>query len=323
MRNLNDYFYFVLVVEQGGFAQAARHSGLPKSTLSTRLAALEAELGVRLIQRTSRRFTVTELGQEFYRHASAMLIEAQAAEDVVKGRLAEPSGAVRITASVPTVQTMLADVLVGLAVAHPRIQVTVHVTDRMVDLVQEGFDIAVRDHFGPLPDSGMVQRRVATEGVFLLASPAYLAARAMPQTPQDLAQHDGLMSTMHGGPWRLESESGARAEVSLAPRLHADESTVLLRAAEAGLGIACLPRSMAGASLAAGRVRRVLPEWRAGTVATTLLMPHRRGQLPSVRLVADAIARRAAEHGASAASAGADTPGPETRGVAPSSAQPG
>ena len=317
MRNLNDYFYFVLVVEQGGFAQAARHSGLPKSTLSTRLAALEAELGVRLIQRTSRRFTVTELGQEFYRHASAMLIEAKAAEDVVKGRLAEPSGAVRITASVPTVQTMLADVLVGLAVAHPRIQVTVHVTDRMVDLVQEGFDIAVRDHFAPLPDSGMVQRRVASEGVFLLASPAYLAARAVPQAPQDLALHDGLMSSMNGGAWRLENESGARAEVSLAPRMHADESTVLLRAAEAGLGIACLPRSMAGASLAAGRVQRILPEWRAGTVTTTLLMPHRRGQLPSVRLVADAIARGAAELGGPAASPRADLPGQEAFDVAP------
>ncbi|KQW87807.1 LysR family transcriptional regulator [Massilia sp. Root418] len=293
MRNLNDYFYFVLVVDQGGFAQAARHSGLPKSTLSTRLAALEAELGVRLIQRTSRRFTVTELGQEFYRHASAMLIEAQAAEDVVKGRLAEPSGAVRITASVPTVQTMLGEVLVELAVAHPRVQVSVHVTDRAVDLVQEGFDMAVRDHFAPLPDSGLVQRRVATECVLLVASAAYLAARAVPQVPQDLALHDGLMSTMHGGAWRLESDAGEQVEVRLAPRMHADESSVLLRAAEAGLGIACLPQRMVQASLEAGRVQRVLPGWRAGTVTTTLLMPHRRGQLPSVRLVADAIARAA------------------------------
>ncbi len=293
MRNLNDYYYFVLVIEQGGFAQAARHSGLPKSTLSTRVAALEAELGVRLIQRTSRRFTVTELGQAFYRHASAMLIEANAAEDVVRGRLAEPSGTVRITASVPTVQTVLAQVLVELAVAYPKIQVAMHVTDRMVDLVQEGFDIAVRDHFGPLPDSGLVQRRVATEGVYLVASPAYLAARSVPEAPQDLARHDGLMSAMAGGPWRLESESGAQAEVSLVPRMHADESSVLLRAAEAGLGIACLPQRMIGESLEAGRVRLVLPTWRAGTVTTTLLMPHRRGQLPSVRLVADAIARGA------------------------------
>lgn len=289
MRNLNDYYLFVQVVDHGGFAHAARHTGLPKSTLATRVATLETELGVRLIQRTSRRFSVTELGQEFYRHAAAMLIEADAAEDVVKGRLAEPSGTVRITASVPTVQTVLAQVLVDLAVAHPKIQVSLHVTDRFVDLVQEGFDIALRDHFSPLPDSGMVQRRVGSEPVLLIAAPAYLAARGTPQEPQDLVQHEGLMNTMTAGPWRLEHESGARAEVSLAPRLHADESTVLLRAAEAGLGIACLPLHMCRESLEAGRVQHVLPGWHAGIVTTTMLMPHRRGQLPSVRLVADAI----------------------------------
>lgn len=293
MRNLNDYYYFVLVVEQGGFAQAARRSGVSKSTLSTRIAALEAELGVRLIQRTSRRFMVTELGQAFFRHASAMLIEANAAEEVVKGRLAEPSGTVRITASVPTVQTVLARVLVELAAAYPKVQVSVHVTDRRVDLVQEGLDIAVRDHFAPLPDSDLVQRRVAVEDVRLVASPAYLVARAVPQEPRDLMGHDGLMSSMAGGPWSLEHASGARVEVSLAPRLHADESTLLLRAAEAGLGIACLPQRMIGEFVQAGRLQLVLPEWRAGTVTTTLLMPHRRGQLPSVRLVADAIAQGA------------------------------
>lgn len=293
MRNLNDYYFFVQVVEHGGFAQAARHMGAPKSTLAKRVAALEAELGVRLIQRTSRRFTVTELGQEFYRHAAAMLIEADAAEDVVKGRLAEPSGMVRITASVPTAQTILATALVELAAAYPKIHVSLHVTDRFVDMVQEGFDIAVRNHFAPLPDSGLVQRRVASEPVCLVASPAYLAERGTPQLPQDLKLHAGLISNMSGGPWRLENDRGAMAEVNLVPRMHADESTVLLRAAQEGLGIACLPLRMCGEAIAAGRVRRVLPEWRAGTVATTLLMPHRRGQLPAVRLVADAIAQTA------------------------------
>lgn len=291
MRNLNDYYFFVQVVEQGGFAPAARHTGTPKSTLAKRVAALEAELGVRLIQRTSRRFTVTELGQQFYRHAAAMLIEADAAEDIVKGRLAEPSGTVRITASVPAAQGLLAKALVELAVAYPKIRVSLHVTDRFVDMVQEGFDIAVRNHFAPLPDSGLVQRRVASEPICLVASPAYLAARGTPRLPQDLQQHSGLISSMAGGPWRLESENGVMVEVALTPRMHADESTVLLHAAQEGLGIACLPRHMCEAAKAAGRVQRVLPEWRAGTVTTTLLMPHRRGQLPSVRLVADALVR--------------------------------
>jgi DNA-binding transcriptional LysR family regulator len=291
MRNLNDYYFFVQVVVHGGFAQAARHIGAPKSTLAKRVAALEAELGVRLIQRTSRRFTVTELGQQFYRHAAAMLIEADAAQDVVKGRLAEPSGTVRITASVPTAQTLLAKVLVELAAAHPKVHVVLHVADRFVDMVQEGFDIALRDHFAPLPDSGLVQRRVAADPICLVASPGYLAARGTPQLPQDLAQHAGLIGSLAGGPWRLENDGGARAEAAPVPRMHADESTVLLRAVEEGLGIACLPQRMCAGAIAAGRVQRVLPDWNAGTVTTTLLMPHRRGQLPSVRLVADAIAR--------------------------------
>ncbi|WP_374583053.1 LysR substrate-binding domain-containing protein [Pseudoduganella sp.] len=291
MRNLNDYYFFVQVVEHGGFAQAARHTGTPKSTLAKRVAALEAELGVRLIQRTSRRFTVTELGQDFYRHASAMLIEADAAEDVVKGRLAEPSGTVRITASVPTAQTVLARVLAQVALEYPKVFVSVHVSDRFVDMVQEGFDIAVRDHFAPLPDSGLVQRRVASEPVVLVASPAYLAAHGVPLQPQDLAQHAGLVSAAGGGPWLLEDEAGAKAEATPQARMHANESSVLVQAAQAGLGITCLPLRMVGEALEAGRLQRVLPQWRAGTVTTTLLMPHRRGQLPSVRLVADAIAR--------------------------------
>ncbi|MYN01562.1 LysR family transcriptional regulator [Pseudoduganella sp. DS3] len=289
MRNLNDYYFFVQVVEHGGFAQAARHTGTPKSTLAKRVAALEAELGVRLIQRTSRRFTVTELGQDFYRHASAMLIEADAAEDVVKGRLAEPSGTVRITASVPTAQTILSKVLAQVAVAHPKVFVSVHVSDRFVDIVQEGFDIAVRDHFAPLPDSGLVQRRVGSEPIVLVAAPSYLAARGEPQSPQDLAQHAGLVSVMGSAAWQLEDDAGARVEVLPQARMHANESSMLVQAAQAGLGIACLPLRMCRAALDAGLVRRVLPAWRAGSVTTTLLMPHRRGQLPSVRLVAEAI----------------------------------
>jgi len=290
MRNLNDYDYFVQVVDHGGFAQAARHTGVPKSTLAKRVAALEAGLGVRLIQRTSRRFVVTELGQEFYRHASAMLIEAEAAENVVKGRMAEPSGVVRITASVPTVQLALADLPGDVALAYPRIRLAIHATDRFVDMVQEGFDIAVRDHFAPLPDSGLVQRRVATDPVLLVASPAYLMARGAPLSPQELAQHDGLMSSMAGGTWRLEGVGSV--EAAPVPRMHADESTVLLRGAEAGLGIACLPQALCGDALRAGSLQRVLPGWTAGTVTTTLLMPHRRGQLPSVRAVAEVLAER-------------------------------
>lgn len=292
MLNLNDLYYFVQVLDHGGFAAASRLSGVPKSTLAKRVAALESDLGVRLIQRTSRRFTVTELGQDFYRHASAMLIEAEAAENVVKGRLAEPSGIVRITASIPTAQHALAEPLLELAGRYPKLRIALHATDRFVDLVQEGFDIAVRDHFAPLPDSGLVQRRVDSDPVLLLASPGYVERRGAPSHPGELAGHDGLVTYSSSGAWQLESEGGEKAEGRPVPRMAADESSVLLRAARAGFGIACLPRKLCRDDLGAGTLVRLLPGWSAGQVTTSLLMPHRRGQLPSVRAVADLLTER-------------------------------
>ncbi|MEI2302331.1 LysR substrate-binding domain-containing protein [Ensifer sp. MJa1] len=297
MRNLNDFIVFAHVVDHKGFAPAARALNVPKSTLSKRVAELEKTLGVRLINRTSRRFTVTEVGEDFYRHAAAMLIEAQAAEAVVKGRLAEPSGTVRITASVPTAQMTLAGLLPSLALAYPKMRVALHATDRFVDLVQEGFDIAVRDHFGPLPDSALVQRRVATEEIWLVASPGYLAERGTPLAPADLEMHDALLSSMTSDGWTLRNAADASEAVRPAPRFIADESRVLLEAALAGLGITALPRKLCRAEFDAGSLVRVLPDWQAGSVTTTLLMPHRRGQLPSVRAVVDFIAERLAEQG--------------------------
>ncbi|MGF6158344.1 DNA-binding transcriptional LysR family regulator [Ensifer sp. KUDG1] len=289
MRNLNDFIVFVHVVDHKGFAPAARALNVPKSTLSKRVAELEKTLGVRLINRTSRRFTVTEIGEDFYRHASAMLIEAEAAEAIVKGRLAEPSGTVRITASVPTAQMMLAGLLPPLAKTYPKMKVMLHATDRFVDVVQEGFDIAVRDHFAPLPDSGMVQRRVATDAILLVAAPAYLERSGHPREPSDLSRHDGLLASLSTEGWTMRNDAGVVVRARPMPRFLADESNVLLEAAVSGLGITALPRKICRAAIEAGSLVRVLADWEAGNVTTTLLMPHRRGQLPSVRAVVDFI----------------------------------
>lgn len=291
MFNLNDAFHFVRVVDHGGFTAAARATGIAKSTLAKRVGMLETELGVRLIQRSSRRFSVTDAGKDFHRHAAAMLIEAETAENLVRGRMAEPSGVVRITASIPTAQSLLAQPLVELALAYPKLQVAVEASDRFVDLLQEGIDIAVRDHFGPLPDSGLLQRTVGSDPVFLLAAPGYLAAHGHPQAPAGLSMHRGLMAGLHAEAWRLEHADGTALDARPIPAFRANESSLLLAAAAAGLGIACLPRKLCLAALQAGAVERVLPDWTAGQVTTTLLMPHRRGQLPSVRLVADTLAR--------------------------------
>ncbi|MGK9165255.1 LysR family transcriptional regulator [Inquilinus limosus] len=291
--NLNDLTLFVRAVDSGGFAAAGRRLGLPKSTISKRVAELEAGLGARLIHRTSRSFVLTELGRDFYDHARAAMIEAEAAEGVVRRRLAEPSGTVRITASVPTAQFQLAERLPELARAYPKIRLQLHVTDRFVDLVQEGFDIAVRSHFTPLPDSELVQRRMKVERITLVAAPDTLARRGTPQEPEDLKEHDGLLTGPTATVWRLRHRDGREAQVAPVPSFVADESVVLLKAAAAGLGIACLPEAITAAARAEGRLVPVLPEWEAGTVSTTILTPHRRGQLPAVRAVIDFLAREA------------------------------
>lgn len=290
MLNLNDLHFFAAAVEHGGFSAASRQLGVPKSTISKRVAELESRLDVRLIQRTSRSFALTELGRDFYEHAHAALIEAESAEQVVRRRVAEPSGTVRMTASVPTAQLYLCAHLPELARSYPRLHVQLDVSDRFVDVVQEGYDIAVRSHFAALPDSGLLQRQLMVEQIILVAAPDYLKARDPLESPQALEGHDGLLTGMAARRWVLCGRSGEKVEVAPVPRLTANESMVLLNAAIAGLGITCLPERFCRAALKARQLTQVLPDWHAGSVTTTILMPHRRGQLPGVRATVEFLA---------------------------------
>ncbi|MBA0448483.1 LysR substrate-binding domain-containing protein [Stenotrophomonas maltophilia] len=289
MLNLNDLALFVTAVEQGGFAAGGRHLGLPRSTLSKRVALLEEQLQVRLLQRSSRRFALTEIGQEFFERARAALSEVEAAETIVRGRQAEPSGTVRISASIPVVQGPLAACLPALARRYPRLRIEVEASDRFIDLAQEGIDIALRSHFGPLPDSGLVQRQLGSERIVLVASPAYLASALALDTPEQLHMHAGLLTARHATRWTLHDADARTVLVEPRVAMVGNESQLLIAAAEAGLGITVLPRSLCAAAIAAGRLQRVLPAWHAGEVTTTVLLPHRRGQLPGVRVVVDAL----------------------------------
>lgn len=293
MLNLNDVRVFVQVVEHNGFAPAARALRVPKSTLSKRVAELERELDVVLIRRSTRGFMVTPVGRDFLRHALAMVELAAAAEHTVRGRVAEPSGPVALTCSVPTSQTWLAELLPKVARKYPKLRIALHATDRFVDVVRDGFDIAVRDHFGPLPDSSLVQRRVAVDPMVLVASPTYLRRRKDPRVPADLEDHDILVTHAGETTWTLRGDDGEELTVGLSPRFAADETMALLAAAKAGLGIASLPARACKPDITSGALRRVVHDWTAGQVTTTLLLPDRRAQLPSVRAVADAIAASA------------------------------
>jgi DNA-binding transcriptional LysR family regulator len=219
------------------------------------------------------------------------MVEAEAAEGFARSRLAEPSGIVNMTASVPNAQFRLADQLPLLAQKYPKIQIRLHVTDRLVDLVREGFDVAVRSHFRPLPDSDLVQRQIRVDQIILVAAPAYLSRRGTPNSPADLADHDGCFATPLAKVWVLNGPDGVETRAAPIPRFFADESIVLLKSAEAALGIAPVPRAIAAPSLRTGLLCQVLPDWHCGTVTTTLLTPHRRGQLPAVRAVIDFLSQ--------------------------------
>jgi len=291
MLNLNDLQVFVQVVDHGGFAAAARALGVPKSTLSKRFSELEKAIGIRLVQRTSRSFAVTEVGKELHHHAVAMLIEAEAAEHVIRGRMAEPSGTVRITASMPVAQFRLAPLLPCIAASHPKITIVVDVTDRFVDVVQEGYDIAIRTHFAPLASTELLQRRLYHDPTWLVASPDYVKERGMPSSPGDANGIDGLLAPSDMI-WMLDDGTGVLAEVTPSRRYVANETVCLLEAAKAGLGAACLAGSFCASAIASGELIRLLPGWTGRGVTSTLLMPHRRGQLPSVRVVADCLTEK-------------------------------
>jgi DNA-binding transcriptional LysR family regulator len=291
--DLNDFFYFVRVVDRGGFTAAGRTLRMPKSTLSHRILKLESNLGVRLLNRTSRRFAVTDAGEEFYRHAAAMLREAEQAETAIRHRLNEPTGAVRCTAAVATMQFAMRDIVADFLVRYPNVRVVAHATDQNVDIVGENYDVAIRAHTDPLPDSTLVQRTLTPAPWFLFAGSAYLDANEAPQTPKDLRSHPSLfmMRTGVAHVWRLR-RSGAAKEVliPLTPRLLSDDMLGLKRAAIAGLGIVALPGYVCRDEVRSGSLRRVLPSWLAGDSTITALIPYRQGLLPSVRVFMDHLA---------------------------------
>lgn len=287
-QDLNDYFYFVHVVEQGGFTAAGRALGVPKSRLSRHVQQLEARLGVRLLQRTSRQFVVTEIGQVFLRHARAVLDEVDAAEAEIKRQTNSLSGQVRLSCSVGMAQFALGEILARFLADNPKVDVIQNVTNQPLDLVEARIDIALRGHAGPLPDSSFVQRRVARTPWYLFASPGYLEDAGVPGSPEDLQHHAGMKVGWKPelGQWSLRGPGGARATIPFRPRLCSDDMGTLERAAIAGLGVVALPGYVCREALRAGHLTRVLPGWLAADAQLSMLMPSRRGLLPAVEALA-------------------------------------
>ena len=292
--DLNDLFYFAKAVEYGGFAPAGRALGMHKSKLSRRVALLEERLGVRLLQRTTRRFSVTDIGQTFYAHCKAMLVEADAARDAIELSRAEPRGVVRMTCPVALLDANVGDMVAAFLVEHPRVEVHLQATNRRVDVVSEGVDVALRVRPPPLEDSDLVLRVLADRSQCLVASPKLLAEFGTPKVPADLPQ---LPSLALGAPqnehvWNLFGPDGAHAAVRHHPRLVTRGMSTLRAAALAGVGIVQLPTMMIREQFASGALVRVLDDWAPRSEIVHAVFPSRRGQLPSVRALIDFLVER-------------------------------
>ncbi|AOJ01370.1 MULTISPECIES: LysR family transcriptional regulator [Burkholderia] len=294
MRDLNDLYYFVQVVDHGGFAPAGRALNMPKSKLSRRIALLEERIGMRLIQRSTRRFAVTDVGQTYYTHCRAMLVEADAADEAVALMRAEPRGIVRMTCPVALLDTLVGDMIAAFMAECPLVEIHLEETNRRVDVVGEGIDVALRVRPPPLEDSDLVLRVLAERGQCLVASPRLLDRTGVPHVPADLA---ALPSLAIGAPqdehtWNLHGPGGAHAAIHHRPRLVTRGMFAVRAAAVAGVGVVQLPTMMVHDQIVRGELRQLLPGWAPRREIVHAVFASRRGLLPSVRALLDFLAQR-------------------------------
>ncbi len=282
--------YFAEVVERGSFAAAGRALGIPKSRLSRRISELEAQLDVRLLQRTTRTLSLTDAGQAFLAHCNAVRESAQAAADAVAQVQAVPRGTVRVTCPVTLMQSVLAQQLPFYLDRYPEVRLDVQVTNRVVNLVEEGVDVALRVRASLEESGSMVVKRLDEVCQVLVASPGQLRRQGTPAALEDLERMDMLVSSSGGDGRvgiRLMDAEGRAQTLEIAPRCVIDDMLSLKFAAMAGTGMGWLPDYMVSAEVQDGRLVRLLPEWSQPRSIVHAVFASRRGMSPAVRSFLD------------------------------------
>ena len=289
MYDLNDLYFYVQVVKHAGFAPAGRALNMPKSKLSRRISQLEERIGVRLINRSTRRFVVTEIGQIYYQHCEAMLMQAEAAQDAIDITRSEPQGSVRLSCPTGMLNFQVARLLPGYMKKYPKVKIYLESTDRTVDVLKEGFDMAIRVRFPPLEDSDLVMKVLSSSPQQLVASPELAAKYGNCILPGDLRGIPtldwGWSQNEHQ--WCLEGPDGATALIPHSPCLVTDDMVTLREAALAGIGVVQLPLLIVHQDISAGTLVPVVPSWRPRAGIVHVVFPSRRGLLPSVRSFLD------------------------------------
>ncbi|HKE17630.1 MAG TPA: LysR family transcriptional regulator [Kofleriaceae bacterium] len=285
---------FTRVVQAGSFTAAARALAMPKSSVSRKVSELEDRLGARLLQRTTRKLGLTDAGRLYYERAARIVAEMEEADQAVSQMQAAPRGLLRATA--PLSFGMLGPMVAEYLRRHPDVQVELVCTDRRVDLVDEGFDVAIRA--GPLDDSTLIARSLGVLKRVLVASPAYLRRRGSPRAPADLTQHACISFGAGAAPSVWTLHAGERlVEVRITPRYSVNELDLMLDAARAGIGIAWTAEFATLDDLRAGRLKQVLRDWCSSETPVHAVYPTARHLSPKVVAFVDLVRERFAECG--------------------------
>jgi len=297
MLDLNEVAMFVQVARSGSFAEAARRLSVPSATVSRRIQQLEARLGTRLMQRSTRKLTLTSAGESFHERCGPAVEELIEAGQLHVADNSEPSGTVRVTAPTSFFDFFQMEWVDTFLAEHPQVRLDFVLSDLLVDLIADRIDIAFRG--GPLQDSCYVARRIFASYGELTASPAYLAAHGVPMSLEDLGEHECVVQPDASGNaiWRLQDAQGVEKDVRVKGRFNSNTQSVLRQAACAGLGIAALPSILTAPEIAAGRLVRVLPEYTRAGRGLSVVYPSRQQRPLAVSIFADMAVEKLSQQG--------------------------
>lgn len=293
MQRLECERMFVAVMETGSFAKAAARLGTGSAQASKLVSRLESDLGVRLLNRTTRSLSPTEVGQAYLERIKLVLEELDALDEAVKNRSGSASGRLRLTVPMSFGTTQLAPAFIDFATQYPDIELDVSFSDRVVNLVDEGFDAAVR--IGTPADTSLIARKLCGARIVLAASKTYLSQRGTPKTPADLAGHDCIVDTNFRDPfvWHFRADRSGEANlVKVVGRLRFSSADACLSAAEAGLGVARVPSFMAGPRIRVGRLKPLLRAFEDQALGIFVLYPPNRHLATKVRVFVDFLVQR-------------------------------
>lgn len=287
MQDLNDILIFTAVVEHKGFSAAGRVLNRPKSSISRHVDRLEARLSVRLLERSTRRVRLTEVGSEYYSRCRAALADLEDADRDVALHRSDPVGIVRMTCP-PSLARSMAPIVPGFLANYPKVRLQIQATNNAVDLIKDKIDVAIRAR-PLLNNESLTMRKLGISRLIFVASPAFADAHALPSEPAGLGKLPFLSFLDHAQrmTWRVQGPGGATQTIALDPVLWTGEFDVLVEAACAGVGIGLLPVALVQEALDAGRLLRVLPDWRSDDVTIHLVFPTARGLRPAVRVLID------------------------------------